>query len=210
VLDTACREELPLPAGATSAPRLAVNVSAHEFRRPGFLAQVAAILRGTGIDPGRLVLELTESAIIEDSEQAIASLWKLREMGVRIAIDDFGTGHSPLAYLRRLPIDTLKIDRSFVADCRRDERAGAIVAAVIWMAHSLGLTVVAEGVETAEQMEYLRAQGCDEMQGFLFSRPLPVAELGRFFAGGRPAQAPPETVKGRTTIASSSISGPPG
>ncbi len=171
-LRAACREARSWMGSGRSHLSLAVNLSAQQFRRRELCELVSDILEESGFDPEQLELELTESAIMQDAAYAIESLKRLRDMGIRVALDDFGTGHSSLAYLRRLPITTLKIDRSFVSDCTSDTKDAAIVAAIIHMAHSLDLRVVAEGVETAAQAELLRDEGCDEMQGFFFSRPL--------------------------------------
>ena len=126
--------------------------------------------------PDCLALELTETTVMHDAERAVALFSELKAMGVRIAIDDFGTGYSSLAYLKRFPINSLKIDRSFVGDVPADATNTAITQAIIAMAHSLGLKVTAEGVESAGQVSFLREHGCEEMQGYYFSRPLPVAE----------------------------------
>ncbi|MGZ5141714.1 MAG: EAL domain-containing protein, partial [Burkholderiales bacterium] len=127
-------------------------------------------------EPKWLELELTETTVMHNAQRAIALLGELKQMGIRIAIDDFGTGYSSLAYLKRFPIDSLKIDRSFVGDVPHDPGNTAITQAIIAMAHSLGLKVTAEGVETAEQVAFLREHGCEEMQGYYFSRALPVAD----------------------------------
>ncbi len=129
------------------------------------------------IDPRSLELEVTESVVMQDPERAISSLRELRSMGALIALDDFGTGHSSLAYLRRLPVTTIKIDRKFVSDIGPDGDQGAIVQAIIAMAHSLGMRVVAEGVESEQQLAFLSVHGCDEMQGFYFSRPLAAGAM---------------------------------
>ncbi|HEY8683676.1 MAG TPA: EAL domain-containing protein [Rhodanobacter sp.] len=159
-------------AGLTVVP-IAVNVSPLQLRHPGFIAEVRQAL---GIDmqaAAGLELEITESLIMENVKHSIASLQAIRAMGVRIAIDDFGTGFSSLSYLAKLPVDTLKIDRSFVIEMTEGPQAQALVSTIITLAHSLKLKVVAEGVETEQQLEFLKTMGCDEMQGFLFSRDLP-------------------------------------
>ncbi len=135
---------------------------------------VAWILKETGLDPDYLELELTEGTTMENAEATIRTLHELKEMGVHLSIDDFGTGYSSLSYLKRFPLDTLKIDRSFVQDITTSPDSAAITLAIIAMAHSLGLKVIAEGVETEEQLAFLRSHGCDEMQGYLFSRPIPI------------------------------------
>ena len=164
---------------AAGAPRLslAVNLSARQFRQPFLARFVADTLAEAGIAPHRLELELTESLLLDDSEGNRGVLNSLAEMGVRVAIDDFGTGHSSLSYLKRFDIDTLKIDRSFVSELPHDSEDAAIATAVVAMGHSLHMKVVAEGVETMEQAEFLYALGCDEIQGYLISRPLPAPQL---------------------------------
>ncbi len=151
--------------------RMAVNVSARQFRHEGFVQAVGSALRRHAMDPALLELELTESALIEDREKAISILQELKHLGVQIAVDDFGTGYSSLSYLSGLPVDCLKIDRAFVMRVAKGGRDAAIAQAIISMGHALGLRVLAEGVETAEQLEFLRAHGCDEGQGYLFARP---------------------------------------
>jgi diguanylate cyclase (GGDEF)-like protein len=151
---------------------LSVNFSARQFQQPAFISTVAEILKETNLDPRWLELELTESSIMKEPEQAIEKLHELKLMGIRVAIDDFGTGYSSLNYLKRFPIDTLKIDKTFVADVCKDPHDTAIVRAIITLGHALDLTVIAEGVETHEQLQYLTSLGCDVVQGFLFSKSL--------------------------------------
>ena len=155
--------------------RLSVNFSARQFQQPTFISSVAEILKETNLDPRWLELELTESSIMKEPDQAIEKLHELKLMGIRVAIDDFGTGYSSLNYLKRFPIDTLKIDRAFVSDVCKDPHDTAIVRAIITLGHALDLTVIAEGVETQEQLQYLSSLGCDVVQGFLFSKSLPAA-----------------------------------
>ena len=164
--------------------RVAVNVSARQFRRAGFVEAVARALRLAGLESSRLEIELTESVLIERQEEAIVILKELKARGVQIAIDDFGTGYSSLSYLSRLPIDCLKIDRSFVHRATHDRHNAAIAQAVVSLGHALGLRVLAEGVETAEQLEFLRAHGCLEGQGYLFSPPRPAGALTAAIAAG--------------------------
>jgi diguanylate cyclase (GGDEF)-like protein/PAS domain S-box-containing protein len=152
--------------------RISVNFSARQFQQPTFIADVSHILKETNLDPRWLELELTESSIMKDPEEAIEKLHELKLMGISVAIDDFGTGYSSLNYLKRFPIDTLKIDKSFVADVCKDPHDTAIVRAIINLGHALDLTVIAEGVETKEQLQYLSALECDVVQGFLFSKAL--------------------------------------
>ena len=157
--------------------KIAVNVSPRQFRDPHFLDDVRRMLAQTGIDPGSLELEITEGVLINDTKAARALLGELERLGLGIALDDFGTGYSALGYLRQFPFDTLKIDRSFVAGLHEDDGSAAITAAIVAMASRLDLRVVAEGVETRRQLESLRALGCDQVQGYLFSRPVPISEF---------------------------------
>ncbi len=152
--------------------RVAVNVSARQFRSPGFVQAVERALRGAEIEPDRVELELTEGVLVESQNEASHILEQLKAIGLRIAVDDFGMGYSSLSYLSRLPIDCLKIDRAFVQRVTEHGRDAAIAQAIISLAHALGLRVVAEGVETVEQLEFLLLHGCDEGQGYLFCRPL--------------------------------------
>jgi diguanylate cyclase (GGDEF)-like protein/PAS domain S-box-containing protein len=174
VMRTACAQnKLWQDAGLTPLT-LSVNFSARQFQQPTFIADVARILKDTNLDPRWLELELTESSIMKDPEEAIEKLHELKLMGIKVAIDDFGTGYSSLNYLKRFPIDTLKIDKTFVSDVCKDPHDTAIVRAIINLGHALDLTVIAEGVETKEQLQYLTALECDVVQGFLFSKSLSV------------------------------------
>lgn len=157
--------------------RIAVNLSPRQFAQPGLAQSVAATLRETGRAAELLELELTERLVMADVDNAILTLGALKQLGVQIAIDDFGTGHSSLSYLRRFPIDILKIDQSFVGDITLAEDGAAIVRTIISLAHSLRLCVIAEGVETSEQQAYLMQHGCDQAQGYLIGRPVPAAEF---------------------------------
>ncbi len=172
ILRTACAQNRLWQDGGLGWLRVAVNLSARQFREKNLSAKIFRILGETGLDPRHLELELTESSIMEDAGYAVKTLGELREMGVEISVDDFGTGYSSLGYLKRLPIDTLKIDQSFVREVTTAPDSAAIVQAIIAMAHNLGLNVVAEGVETEEQLRFLHFLGCDEWQGYLCSRPL--------------------------------------
>ncbi|MDP2007903.1 MAG: EAL domain-containing protein [Rubrivivax sp.] len=174
---TACAELAAWDRAGAPRLTLAVNLSARQFRQPFLARFIADALSDTGISPHRLELELTESLLLEDSEGNRSVLAALAAMGVRVAIDDFGTGHSSLSYLKRFDIDTLKIDRSFVCELPHDAEDGAIATAIVAMGHSLHMKVVAEGVETLEQAEFLHGLGCDEIQGYLISRPLPAPQL---------------------------------
>ncbi len=178
VMQTACRQLVAWGKAAhTQSLSIAVNVSAREFRQSEFASQIIEILRSTGANPRRLKLELTESLLLSDVQDAIRKMEQLRAEGVRFSLDDFGTGYSSLSYLKRLPLDQLKIDQSFVRDVLTDPNDAAIARTVIALAQSLGLAVVAEGVETAGQRDFLLASGCQVFQGYLFGRPVPVHEL---------------------------------
>ncbi|HEY7841106.1 MAG TPA: GGDEF domain-containing phosphodiesterase, partial [Gammaproteobacteria bacterium] len=180
-LATACRQLREWGVQA-DAVRLAVNVSARQFRSSGFTEAVGRVLRTSGLDPSRLELELTESVLIQDQDEGVKILERLKDLGVQIAIDDFGTGYSSLSYLSRLPIDCLKIDRSFISRSATDRHDAAIVQAIISLARSLGMRVMAEGVETQEQLGFLRSLGCEEAQGFYFAKPLPKEAAESFIA----------------------------
>ena len=175
VLRTACRQVVDWGERGVAVGRVAVNVSPRQFRAPGFVDSVLAMIEETGVDPKSLELEITEGCLLE-ADHASATLEALRSRGCGIAIDDFGTGYSSLQYLRRLPIDALKIDRAFIRDLEGDAEARSLVASIISLAWSLGLRVVAEGVETEAQWEFLRDHGCDEIQGFALSCALPPQE----------------------------------
>jgi diguanylate cyclase (GGDEF)-like protein len=165
--------------------RVAVNVSTQQLKRNDMPARVARILRETGLDPRYLELELTESSVMDNPEAIIATLEELKAMGIQLSIDDFGTGYSSLSYLKRLPITTVKIDRSFVQDVTRDPNDAAITAAIRAMAHSLNLRVIAEGVETEEQLAFVCGQHCDSAQGYLFSRPAAPEVLLPYLQSGQ-------------------------
>ncbi|HEX5842898.1 MAG TPA: EAL domain-containing protein, partial [Pseudomonas sp.] len=156
---------------------VSVNLSPVEFRRGQLVAQIRSVLEETGLPPGRLELELTESVMLEDGEGALALMQELKGLGVRLSMDDFGTGYSSLSYLRSFPFDGLKIDRSFMTDLHAAEDSQAIIQAIIGLGRALALTVTAEGVETQEQLELLRQYGCDEAQGYFLNRPMPPEEL---------------------------------
>ncbi len=183
VLETAC-EQLALwqQDEKLGALTIAVNVSSRQFGDAAFVEQVCGILENAGIRPEVLKLELTESLVLENVEETIAKMRELKGLGVKFSMDDFGTGYSSLSYLTRLPIDQLKIDQSFVRNISTDKNAAAIVHTIISMAHSLGLDVIAEGVETQVQREFLESRGCRAYQGYLYAKPLPVDELERKLA----------------------------
>jgi EAL domain-containing protein (putative c-di-GMP-specific phosphodiesterase class I) len=159
---------------------VSVNLSPRQLRQADLVDTIAAILDETGLAPKYLELEITESLVMEDIQGNVEKLKAIRRLGVTLAMDDFGTGYSSLAYLAKLPIQTLKIDRSFVAATPADTDAKALVSTMISMARSLGMTAVAEGVESAEQENMLRLLGCDEMQGYHLSRPVPAEQLSVF------------------------------
>ena len=187
VIRTACRDAQGWVAGGLPPTPVAVNLSAHQFGREGLVDAVGAALRESGLAAAHLELEITESAVMDNAERAAAVLDRLHSMGVRVALDDFGTGYSSLGYLKRFQVDSVKIDRSFIADIPHDKDDAAITRAVIAMAHSLQLKVVAEGVETAEQVRFLQKYECDEMQGFRFGEPCDAAALGKLLtAPARP------------------------
>lgn len=180
ILRTACNEALSWQRLNHRPIRLAVNFSAKQFRQPDLVQRIEIVLQETGFDPQLLEIELTESVFMENMEAAIKVLVDLKVRGIQIAIDDFGTGYSSLSYLKNFPIDRIKIAQEFVRDIPGDPNDMAIVSATIAMAESLGLKLIAEGVETREQLEFLLAQGCREMQGFYFSRPLPADQVAGF------------------------------
>ena len=175
--------------------QLAVNVSAVEFHGRDFLAGVHDVLRGTGMDPRQLEFEVTESGLMQDTPHTMGVLHALKDLGIQIAIDDFGTGYSSLSYLRRFPISTLKIDQSFVRDIHNDDGEGILASTIIAMGKSLKLQVVAEGIETSQQLAYLRSQGCTGGQGYYFARPVAAGQFAALLAAGWPvpslAQASP-------------------
>jgi diguanylate cyclase (GGDEF)-like protein len=195
ILATACRQVVAWGRAYpdTPPPGLAVNLSPRQFRDPGLVDGVQAILAETGLAAARLTLEVTESVAMERVEETLATLAALRALGVRLALDDFGTGHSSLAYLRELPLDTLKIDRSFFRDTPQNR---VIVRAVTALAHGLGLAVTAEGLETAGQVAWARAAGCDRGQGYYFARPLPPEEIAALWALGLTFALPRATMPG--------------
>ncbi|HEV7487912.1 MAG TPA: EAL domain-containing protein [Thermoanaerobaculia bacterium] len=180
VLRRVCHDSRAWRAAGLPPMRIGVNISAPQFQQLSFALVVGSILREYGCDPALLELEITETVAVQNIETTTIAMRELKELGIRIAIDDFGTGQSSLVYLKRFPIDTVKIDRAFVRDVTTDESAAAIVSYVINLAHSLRLAVVAEGVETDEQWSFLKLNACDQMQGFLFSEPMPADEAEEF------------------------------
>jgi EAL domain-containing protein (putative c-di-GMP-specific phosphodiesterase class I) len=178
VLRQACMQNRTWHDAGLAPVTVSVNVSARQFTQENFVNTVRQILSETGLNPRHLEMELTESMVMHDVEAAIAILQGLKSLGVRLSVDDFGTGHSSLSYLRRLPIDTLKIDKSFVnrIGAKNDGDDGLLAQAIISLGHTLKLRVVAEGVETEAQLKFLTAHRCDEVQGYYFSKPIPAAE----------------------------------
>ncbi len=177
VLRTACHQLRSWREQGIGALRVSVNISPREFRAPGFLESLAGILEETKMLPGELELELTERGVMQHDQKTLDVLREVQKMGVRLAVDDFGTGHTTFHYLKHFPLDTLKIDKSFTQGIASDTKDAAITQALLVMAHRLHLNVVAEGVETEAQMSFLGNHRCDEVQGYLFSRPLPADEL---------------------------------
>ncbi|NWE69202.1 EAL domain-containing protein, partial [Pseudomonas gingeri] len=157
--------------------RVSVNLSVHQLRQGKLVSLVRQVLEETGLAPHLLELELTESQLLDSVEHIIATFQQLRDLGVKLAIDDFGTGYSSLSYLKRFPVDYVKIDQTFIRGLDEGSEDAAITRAIIAMAHSLGLKVVAEGVENPQQLEFLKLHGCDEVQGYLISRPVEATEL---------------------------------
>ena len=184
VLEAACRQMAAwtrdgLMAGAT----VGVNVSARQFHQSDFVAKTLKTLERTGIDPHLLKMELTESSLLENVEEVIAKMTELKGYGIQFSLDDFGTGYSSLSYLKRLPLNQLKIDISFVRDILTDASSGVIAQTIVALGRAMGLSVIAEGVETEAQREFLARLGCTSYQGYLFSRPLPKEDFARLLAG---------------------------
>ena len=181
VIRDACRRMREwLERGLDPTLRMAVNVSAKQMRHPLFIETVSAILADTGLAPENLLLEITESGLVEDGADILGCLTQLRELGLTLSTDDFGTGYSALSYLARLPLHEVKIDQSFVRGLPDVAGCRSIVRAVVAMAHELGMKTVAEGIETVEQVDFLAEQGCDVGQGFYFSHPLDAAGFAEF------------------------------
>jgi EAL domain-containing protein (putative c-di-GMP-specific phosphodiesterase class I) len=174
VLTEACAQAVRWPEHI----KVSVNLSPVQFKSNTLALNVIAALNASGLDPKRLELEVTETAMLHDTEGTLAILTRLRELGVSVSMDDFGTGYSSLSYLRKFPFDKIKIDRSFVHGLSGEEESAAIVRAVTGLGRSLGMTTTAEGVESADQLEMLRKEGCTEVQGFLFSAPVPSEQIG--------------------------------
>jgi EAL domain-containing protein (putative c-di-GMP-specific phosphodiesterase class I) len=184
-LETACRQLKTWETDARAqALSLAVNVSAKQLMQPGFVDEVIDIVERTGANPNRLELELTESTLFSDAEAVTEKMATLKAKGIRFSLDDFGTGFSSLTYLRRMPLDKLKIDRSFIAEVQSNANDAAIARTIIALGASMGLSVVAEGVETEEQRAFLADHGCTSYQGFLFGVPVAVDALERLIRSG--------------------------
>lgn len=200
VLRTACAHNRALQDAGHAPIVMAINLSARQFREKNLVDVIGRSLKDTGLDPRYLELEITESMLVHQVEEVVATLGKLSQMGIQLSIDDFGTGYSSLSYLRRFPVQKLKIDQSFVRDITSNPDDAAIALAVIAMAHSLKLKVIVEGLETKEQLDYLRRHDCDEMQGYYFSRPLPPEELACLLREGRILQLPVGRAGGRGAV----------
>ena len=185
VIRQACAQAARWPKHVT----VAVNLSPAQFKSRNLLPTVVNALATTGLPANRLELEITELVLLQDNDGAFAILRQLRDLGIRIAMDDFGTGYSSLGYLRSFPFDKIKIDQSFIHDLANKEDSIAIIRAVVGLSSSMGITTIAEGVETKEQLARLTTEGCDEVQGFLFSPPRPAAELQRLFSELAPRSA---------------------
>jgi EAL domain-containing protein (putative c-di-GMP-specific phosphodiesterase class I) len=185
VMRAACSQAMVWQDATGFMIPVAVNLSGHQINDK-LVQTVNDVLETTGLKPRYLELEITESCIMDQAATTIEHLRALRKLGVKLAIDDFGTGYSSMSYLKRLPIDKLKIDRTFVNDIPHDSNDAAIIRAILALGHTLNLTVIAEGVETAEQRIFLAENGCDEMQGYLFSRPLPAEEIEQLLSSAKP------------------------
>jgi len=181
VLRTACAQMAVWHKAGFNELRIGVNLSSIQFRHGNIVKTIKNVLAATGLDPQYLEVEITESIIMQNVEETIATLWKLKEMGLKLSIDDFGTGYSSMNYLKRFPLDTLKIDRSFIKDIMTEPNDAAITKATIGLAKGLNLTTIAEGVETKEQLTFLHKQGCDQIQGYFISRPVPAETVEQLF-----------------------------
>jgi diguanylate cyclase (GGDEF)-like protein/PAS domain S-box-containing protein len=188
------REACATAAGWPGDARVAINISAVQFRNPGLMQVIVGALATSGLHPTRLEIEITETVLLQNKETTLAVLHQLRALGVRIALDDFGTGYSSLTYLQCFPFDKIKIDRSFVKDITENTGSLNIVRAVAALASGMGMTATAEGVETREQLDSITSEGCTEMQGFLFSRPLPAREIERLFLSGHGTEQAPDRI----------------
>jgi EAL domain-containing protein (putative c-di-GMP-specific phosphodiesterase class I) len=205
VLFEACRQARAWQTNGLRPLRIAVNLSAQQFKQKSLVSTVREALAAAELDPGYLEIELTESAVMQDAESSIQVLRQLSGLGVRISVDDFGTGYSSLSYLRRLPLDKLKIDRSFIREVAASRDDAEIVRAIVSLAHSLHLKVIAEGVETDEQLSFLRDLGCDQYQGFHCSPPVPADEFEQMMRFAPPDVVVPGNPSGNTTDMSDTI-----
>jgi len=200
LLRAACAQNRLWHAAGYTSLRILVNLSARQFQEPDLLDLISAVLKETGLEAPALQLEMTETVAMKNVDRSVATLKALHAMGVQISIDDFGTGYSSLGYLKRLPLHALKIGQTFVQQMTTDPDDAAITAAITALAHSLDLKVVAEGVETDEQLAFLRWQQCDEIQGALFSPPLPVEQFAALLKEGR-CLSPADPNAARTQLA---------
>ncbi|MEM5794973.1 MAG: GGDEF domain-containing phosphodiesterase, partial [Bacillota bacterium] len=182
VLHTACAKLAALTGKTGKALIMAVNISAHQLKDVNFIKDVADALAAYDLQPAQLELEITESAVIDSMEETVAALQKLRSLGVKVTLDDFGTGYSSLSYLHQLPIDTIKIDKSFFRDIVANQRAQDMLAGIVYLARKLGLNVVTEGIENKEQVAYIRGIDCDFAQGYYYKKPMPADETEEFCA----------------------------
>ena len=192
VLRQACEQAQAWRAAGLPALCISVNISAIDFRQRNFVANLAAILQRTGLTPSLLELEITESVLMQNVEDTLVTLQDIKALGVRLSIDDFGTGYSSLSYLRRFPIDVLKIDQSFVRGLGENSQDAQLISAIISLGKSLDLDIIAEGVETLEQLAFLRAHRCEEGQGFLFSKAVAAAEFAQLMQAGQRSLMPPQ------------------
>ena len=192
VLRQACEQAQAWRAAGLPALCISVNISAIDFRQRNFVANLAAILQRTGLTPSLLELEITESVLMQNVEDTLVTLQDIKALGVRLSIDDFGTGYSSLSYLRRFPIDVLKIDQSFVRGLGENSQDAQLISAIISLGKSLDLNIIAEGVETLEQLEFLKAHRCEEGQGFLFSKAVAAAEFAQLMQAGQRSLMPPQ------------------
>jgi EAL domain-containing protein (putative c-di-GMP-specific phosphodiesterase class I) len=182
VMRQACRDAVTWPAPIS----VAVNVSPAQFKSERLVEMVMSALAASGLPATRLEVEITEGVLLQENDKTLQTLHRLRELGVRVSMDDFGTGYSSLSYLRSFPFDKIKIDRSFISDLSGKRDGEAIIRAIAGLGKSLGMTTVAEGVETADQMARIRAEGCTDVQGYLISKPVPAAEVLTFLSADRP------------------------
>jgi diguanylate cyclase (GGDEF)-like protein len=195
VLRTACKQLAEWRRQGMAVFPLAVNLSIRQLRQPDLALIIAGIIKEAGLQPCDLELEITEGIMMSYVQSAMAFLQQMNKLGVQLSIDDFGTGFSSLSYLKKLPVNKLKIDQSFVRDIEMDESDDAIVRSIIGLGHQFQLRVIAEGVETKEQLDFLRVNGCDEIQGYYFSRPLPADEFMKFINGNPVLELAPPTLK---------------